>query len=258
MILLIPIVVFLAFLVICALMMTGDPLNPTRPLMSYDQAREYARKLQKLIACRTVSEKDRYDDTEFAKLRGIMEELFPLIHRNCRRMTFGDDCWVYYLRGLDENFLASLVDGEFIHLEAFGKNSAWKCTFSSPYVRDCLLKAGTLLEYKTYMTALYPPDGAESSPYTDGGAGVVIDWEEAVQKKAAAGQQQTGKPINSRHSRRPVQPVTTRNEIDTLLMRGLTPVFISCKNGEVDTDELYKLGTVAGRFGNRYAKRHWC
>ena len=159
------------------------------------------------------------------------------------------------LRGLDENFLASLVDGEFIHLEAFGKNSAWKCTFSSPYVRDCLLKAGTLLEYKTYMTALYPPDGAEPSPYTDGGAGVVIDWEEAGQKKAAAGQQRTGKQKNSRHSRRPVQPVTTRNEIDTLLMRGLTPVFISCKNGEVDTDELYKLGTVAGRFGNRYAKK---
>jgi len=160
------------------------------------------------------------------------------------------------MRGLEENFLASLVDGEFIHLESYGKNGAWKCTFSSPYVRDCLLKAGTLLEYKTYMTALYWPDGTGTTPYTDGGAGVVIDWEEAVQKKTAGqASRRASKTNTGKNSRKSVQSVTTRNEIDTLLMRGLTPVFISCKNGEVDTDELYKLGTVAGRFGNRYAKK---
>ncbi len=163
------------------------------------------------------------------------------------------------MRGLEERFLASLVDGEFIHLESYGKNGAWKCTFSSPYVRDCLLKAGTLLEYKTCMTALYWPDGTGPSPYTDGGAGVVIDWEEAGQKSAPVQtNRRTGQTKGSsqkQNTRKPYQPVTTRNEIDTLLMRGLTPVFISCKNGEVDTDELYKLGTVAGRFGNRYAKK---
>ena len=33
------------------------------------------------------------------------------------------------------------------------------------------------------------------------------------------------------------------------------PVFISCKNGVVDADELYKLNTVALRFGGKYAKK---
>jgi hypothetical protein len=34
------------------------------------------------------------------------------------------------------------------------------------------------------------------------------------------------------------------------------PVFISCKNGKsITNEELYKLNTVAERFGRRYAKK---
>lgn len=33
------------------------------------------------------------------------------------------------------------------------------------------------------------------------------------------------------------------------------PVFISCKNGIVTADELYKLSTVAERFGGQYSKK---
>ena len=33
------------------------------------------------------------------------------------------------------------------------------------------------------------------------------------------------------------------------------PVFISCKNGIVTSDELYKLDAVADRFGGKYAKK---
>lgn len=38
-------------------------------------------------------------------------------------------------------------------------------------------------------------------------------------------------------------------------MKGLVPILISCKNGMTDTDELYKLQTVANRFGGGYAKK---
>lgn len=40
-----------------------------------------------------------------------------------------------------------------------------------------------------------------------------------------------------------------------ILMKGLVPIFISCKNGAVGEDELYKLNTVAERFGGIYAKK---
>ena len=156
------------------------------------------------------------------------------------------------MRGLEDSFLASITDGGFLRMEQQGNGGLWYCSFPDPYVKDCLTKAGTLLEYKTYMTALYWPDGIGPSPYTDGGAGVVIDWEEMPVK---GGQQKNYGKSRSYDKKKAPQPVITRNEIDTLLMRGVVPVFISCKNGEVDTDELYKLSTVAGRFGSRYAKR---
>lgn len=63
----------------------------------------YARRLQAMIRCATVSEKDTYDDTEFARLREVMRELFPLVHEKCIRRNFSRDCWVYELPGLDQS-----------------------------------------------------------------------------------------------------------------------------------------------------------
>ena len=37
------------------------------------------------------------------------------------------------------------------------------------------------------------------------------------------------------------------NEIDVMMMHGMQPVFISCKNGSVETEELYKLLKTARR-----------
>ena len=65
------------------------------------QAEEYALQLQRMIQCKTVSVKDSYDDAEFAKLRDVMAELFPLVHRHAKKMTFSDDCWMYCLEGKD-------------------------------------------------------------------------------------------------------------------------------------------------------------
>ena len=38
-------------------------------------------------------------------------------------------------------------------------------------------------------------------------------------------------------------------------MRGLRPIFISCKNGSFLPEELYKLSAVAKHFGGEYAKK---
>ncbi len=163
------------------------------------------------------------------------------------------------LRGIEEDFVGSLTDRGLLRLQNGGGNS-WHCTFPDLYVRDCLTKAGTLLEYKTYMIAMFPPEGCGVAPCSDGGAGVVIDW--AENKKDTAGKQRErygkksyGGQGYRRGNSKPAAPVITRNEIDTLLTRGVVPMFVSCKNGEVNTDELYKLSTVAGRFGSKYARR---
>ena len=101
--------------------------------------------------------------------------------------------------------------------------------------RHCTAKAGNVLEVKTLL---------EGRAVTENGApffhdcrmGVGIDWDGIVHH--------------------PAQRVAeTRNEIDVILMHGATPLFISCKNGNVSEDELYKLHTVAERFGGPHVKK---
>lgn len=123
MVFLIPVAVILAFIVFCALMVTGDPLNPTRPMMSYDQARDHARKLQQLIHCRTVSRQDCREEAEFEKFHRTLAELFPMVHQSSQVMTFAKGCRAYVLPGLDEEknilFLAnhdvSPAEGDWKH-----------------------------------------------------------------------------------------------------------------------------------------------
>ena len=87
----------------------------------------------------------------------------------------------------------------------------------------------------TIAKALRENDG--TPVYNDVANGVVIDWDGEFHNEA----------VEALYD--------TENEIDVLLMHGVVPVFVSCKNGAVSSDELYKLNTVAERFGGQYAKR---
>lgn len=133
--------------------------------------------------------------------------------------------YTYHERGMDEGFMGSLESLGMLTFQKLGGQRY--CTFKNPYIKGCLTKSGTLLEYKTYMTAFHYNPEHRKTPYTDAGAGVVIEWNGS----------------------------DTKNEIDVMLMQGVLPYFISCKNGDIKSDELYKLHTVAGRFGNKYARR---
>lgn len=61
----------------------------------------YAEGLGRMLRCATVSHKGGHDDAEFAKLRDVVAELFPLVHARAEKMTFGEDCWMYRLPGRD-------------------------------------------------------------------------------------------------------------------------------------------------------------
>ena len=100
-------------------------------------------------------------------------------------------------------------------------------------------KAGNVLEVKILLltTGMKNADG---TPWcTDAVNGVCIDWDGT---------------LHTRYD----EEKDTENEIDVLLMRDIFPVFISCKNGMVKEEELYKLDTVADRFGGKYARRILC
>ena len=86
------------------------------------QLESYAQGLQKMLRCRTVSQKDSYDDAEFSKLRQTVQELFPLVHEKAERLVFSDDCWVYRLKGTDESRNIMLMS----HHDVVDVDGDWK------------------------------------------------------------------------------------------------------------------------------------
>lgn len=110
-------------------------------------------------------------------------------------------------------------------------------SYKNEQVKKCLTKAGQVLEMKIYITTKNMLDSKGNPVYNDVVNGVVIDWDGEF------------------HDESLKQEYDTENEIDILLMHNIVPVFISCKNGIVTADELYKLNTVAERFGGKYSKK---
>ena len=107
--------------------------------------------------------------------------------------------------------------------------------YKNDFVMRCLDKAGDALELKCYFEALSLQKNGK--PYfNDCYVSVNIDWDGIIH------------PLEDNWK-------DTTNEIDLILMRGVTPIFISCKNGKIGEEELYKLNTVANRFGGKYAKK---
>ena len=148
-----------------------------------------------------------------------------------------------YLRSSISNFETK----EYVVRELLGKlyhqniiddrssNSTLEYTYNSQILRYCTQKAGNVLEMKTLLEGRAVLENG--APYFhDCQMSVSIDWDGVVHDPA---------------ERMP----ETRNEIDVVLMNGTTPLFISCKNGNIGEEELYKLHTVAERFGGPYAKK---
>ncbi|MBE6958172.1 MAG: hypothetical protein E7447_03345 [Ruminococcaceae bacterium] len=110
-------------------------------------------------------------------------------------------------------------------------------SYKNKQVKRCLTKAGQVLEMKVFAAAQKAVDKKGNPVYNDALNGVVMDWDGDLRE------------MDDR------ERYDTENEIDIFLMHGVIPVFISCKNGLVKTEELYKLNTVAERFGGEYSKK---
>lgn len=133
----------------------------------------------------------------------------------------------------------AVVPDTIIQLKRYGlvsdvKNEDGVISFEckSKCVKDCLSTSGQLLELKTTVVISSLKGDGVNPIATDVMTSVAIGWDDdATDEK------------------------DVKNEVDVVAMNGLIPVFISCKNGDVDVDELYKLNTVAIRFGGKYAKK---
>lgn len=104
--------------------------------------------------------------------------------------------------------------------------------FKDRQIRKMLTVSGQTLELFTAVKLRSLKDTDGTPLYHDVRVGAVIDWDSDEESR-----------------------YRTLNEIDVLAMRGAVPVFISCKNGEFDAEELYKLNSVTEKFGSEYGRK---
>jgi len=109
-------------------------------------------------------------------------------------------------------------------------------SYTDPIFSYALSKAGNMLELMTLAQARCLRQGGKRY-FNDCQTSVHIDWDGIVHDDAMR------------------KTPETRNEIDMIAMHGMVPFFVSCKNGGIEEVELYKLNTVAERFGGPYAKK---
>ena len=108
--------------------------------------------------------------------------------------------------------------------------------FKNESTRHLLSVAGQLLELVVAFRMKEAIDENGKPLYDDVKVGVVVGWD-------------TDDGDTEKDMRK------TINEIDVFAMKGALPVFVSCKNGNFDNEELYKLNSVASRFGFDYAAK---
>lgn len=76
-------------------------LEGQHPTFTEEELKVYGETFSRMLRCATVSVKDQHDDTEFAKLRAVVEEDFPLLHKCAERRILAEDCWMYKIPGKD-------------------------------------------------------------------------------------------------------------------------------------------------------------
>lgn len=106
--------------------------------------------------------------------------------------------------------------------------------FRDDFSKKCLSKEGNLLELYTLVRMCELKDGGNPL-FQDGVQSVTIQT-----FSSAGGAQPAGEAVN---------------ETDVIMMRHMSPYFISCKTGTVDSEELNRFYASVDRYGGRYATK---
>lgn len=150
-------------------------------------------------------------------------------------------------RDISSDFLSELVEKGFLK-SCMLTNDGIELEYRDEKAKRLITKSGQVLEMAVYLAAYDIKSSDGKKVYNDVMTGVTIDWDGEIVEKESS--RNDGTPWYVKKNKQ-----DTENEIDVMMMRGMIPIFISCKNGRVDMDELYKLETVANRFGGKYAKK---
>lgn len=133
----------------------------------------------------------------------------------------------YNMVACNEKILQELEEAKIIsELKIQDKQVCFR--YKNGKLKEMLAIAGIWLEIYCFLAA------RESGVFQDAQISALINWDGKTGAKDSE---------------------EVHNEIDVLLVRGLTPVFISCKSGAVNASSLYEISVLARELGGANAKK---
>ncbi|MEG1806054.1 MAG: M20/M25/M40 family metallo-hydrolase [Clostridia bacterium] len=109
--------------------------------LTQEQNLEYANKLAEWIRCKTVSNRESYDDTEMKKLWAIQQKQFPHLFENAERLIFDEGCQILKIKGEDPSRNIMLMS----HSDVVPAIGAWKYPpFDGVIAEESLWGRGTI------------------------------------------------------------------------------------------------------------------
>ena len=107
-------------------------LEGDHPTFTDAELESYGKVFSHILQPATVSVKDSYDDTEFAKLRKVVEEDFPLLHQKAERTILANDCWMYKIPGKDTSRNILLMS----HHDVVAADTDWTMPAFAGIIKD--------------------------------------------------------------------------------------------------------------------------
>ncbi len=120
-----------------------------RKNVSAERTAEYTERLSRMLECRTVWTRDGKYADQFERLYRVIEELFPRLTAAAERLTFGDGCFVYIIRGRNAKRNIMLMS----HHDVVDGDSEWHTEPFKPTVIDGYLYARGAIDTKTPLFA---------------------------------------------------------------------------------------------------------
>lgn len=121
----------------------------SRKGVSPERQAEYAQKLSRLIACKTVWTRTGENEGEFQKFYGELDQLFPNLTAKAEKLTFGGGCFFYIVRGKNATKNLLLMS----HHDVVEGGEGWDTDPFCPTVKDGYLYGRGTIDTKTPLFA---------------------------------------------------------------------------------------------------------
>ena len=119
---------------------TKDAPNMT---VADEKLNEYVARLSRMLQCRTVSDEDNVDESEFEKFRAVLREEFPLLHEKGELLTF-DGALVFRVKGASDRNIILMS-----HHDVVNEHGDWDYPAFGAEIHDGKIYARGTLDTKT-------------------------------------------------------------------------------------------------------------